>query len=365
MKIINNITQKKYYIFCLLLLYFFITSVILCPGSNSESIIQDELVIPILTYHKFCIGESPDAYTINISHFEKQLKFLKENDYQVISLSQLIQCIESKHFPYKPVILTIDDGFKSVYTLAFPVLKKYNFPAILFLYTNFINHGPNQLSWQEIKEMIDGGMEVGSHSVSHCNLLNRRKYKSQEEYIRRIKKEIFNSKNILEKNINRKVHSFAYPYGVYSQQVQLLAKQAGYQALFNVNSMNNTMPIDTYSLNRQIIPAGYSLEKFQAILKEKPLQVNNIFPDDGTVTSNQEEKIGAIVNDPNITPGSLCFRLSGSGLLDYNYSHESKEVSFTPIAPKLLQKRTWIAQISAVDKNSGNRRKVSWLFTVK
>jgi len=365
MKIKNNIAQKKYSIFSLLLLSLFITSAILCPESNSESIIQDELVIPIFTYHKFCIGKSHDAYTINISRFEDQLKFLKENNYQVISLSQLIQCIENKHFPYKPLILTIDDGFKSLYTLAFPLLKKYNFPAILFLYTNFIDRGPNQLSWQEIKEMIDSGMEIGSHSISHCNLLDRRENESQDEYIKRIKEEIFTSKNILEKNTNNEVYSFAYPYGVYSQKIQMLAKQAGYKALFNVNGMNNTTPIDTYSLNRQIIPAGCSLEKFHALLTEKPLRVNDIFPDDGAVTSNQEEKIGATVNDPNINPSSLSFRLSGSGLLEYNYSYESKEISFTPIAPKLLQKRTWIAQISAVDRNGRDRRKVSWLFTVK
>jgi peptidoglycan/xylan/chitin deacetylase (PgdA/CDA1 family) len=353
-----------------IILTFFVFLIGTFPAVHSEAnartiIVTDELIIPILTYHKFCIGESPDAYTINITRFEQQMDYLKKNGYQVISVSQLLQCMENNAYPEKPVIITIDDGFRSVYDLAFPVLKEYSFPATLFLYTDFIANGPNQLSWQKIREMIDQGIEIGSHTLSHCNLLQMKKNESQMDYLKRIDREINLSKSILERNTGSSVFSFAYPYGVYSQQIKMLAKQAGYQALLNVNSMNNTIPVDVYSLNRQIIPAGFSMKQFTALLHEKTLKVNNIFPADGTVTSNQGIKIGAIFDDPHIQPGTLYFRLSGSGLLDYTFINESQEISFTPVAPKLLQKRSWVAQITALDKESGYKRKVSWLFTVK
>ena len=173
------------------------------------------------------------------------------------------------------------------------------------------------------------------------------------------------SKTILERNTGSTVLSFAYPYGVYSEEIRMLAKQAGYKALLNVNNMNNSTPIDPYSLNRQIIPNNGSLKQFGAIVEEKTLQVNNIFPPDGTVTENQGIAIGAILANHNIEPDSLYLRLSGSGLLNHTYSTELQKISFTPVAPKLLQKRTWIAQITARDTETGQQRKVSWLFTVR
>lgn len=324
-----------------------------------------ELTIPILTYHKFCTGESLDAYTINIDLFKEHMEYLKENDYRVISISELLNCIENNFFPEKPVIITIDDGFKSVYNLAYPILKEYGFSATLFLYTNFIGNGPNQLSWKEIKEMLDQGLEIGSHSVSHTNLLNMKKNESYLDYINRTKKEIFLSKAILERNTGSSIVSFAYPYGVYSQEIIMLAKQAEYKALLNVNNMNNSIPINPYSLNRQVISSSCSLEKFQAILQEKTLQVNDIFPPDGTITNNQEISIGAVLLNQDIEPASLYLRLSGSGFLNYTYYPEQQKISFTPIAPKLLERRTWIAQITARDIDTGQKRKVSWLFTVR
>ena len=360
---INN--KNKYVISILSIILIFIALSSKSFSTNNYKFTYDELSIPILTYHKFCLGESTDEYTINIDHFRQQMHYLKENDYRVISIAQLLKCIKNNVFPEKPVVITIDDGYKSVYTLAFPVLKKYGFPATLFLYTDFLANGSNQLSWSEIKEMASMGMEIGSHTLSHANLLYQKPNESYVDYINRIKKEMILSKTILERNTGSTVLSFAYPYGVYSEEIRMLAKQAGYKALLNVNNMNNSTPIDPYSLNRQIIPNNGSLKQFGAIVEEKTLQVNDIFPPDGTVTENQGIAIGAILANHNIEPDSLYLRLSGSGLLNHTYSTELQKISFTPVAPKLLQKRTWIAQITARDTETGQQRKVSWLFTVR
>ena len=363
--IAKNKIKNKCTLSILLVMLIFISIPSNSFSTDNYQFTYDELSIPILTYHKFCLGESTDEYTINIDHFKQQMDYLKENDYRVISIAQLLECVENNVFPEKPVVITIDDGYKSVYSLAFPVLKEYGFPATLFLYTDFLANGSNQLSWSEIKEMMAMGMEIGSHTLSHANLLYQKPNESYEDYINRIKKEMALSKTILEKNTCSTVLSFAYPYGVYNEEIKMLAKQAGYKALLNVNSMNNSTPIDPYSLNRQIIPNNGSLKQFGAIVKEKTLQVNDIFPPDGTVTENQEITIGAILANHNIEPDSLYFRLSGSGILNHTYSPEQQKISFTPVAPKLLQKRTWIAQITARDTETGQQRKVSWLFTVR
>lgn len=351
-------------LFFVLIFFYFCFNIFLLEG-NAAQFSHDELSIPILTYHKFCLGESNDDYTININHFKEQMIYLKENDYRVISISQLLECIKNNFFPDKPVIITIDDGYKSVYTLAYPVLKELGFSATLFLYTDFIGHGSNQLIWEEIREMVASGMEIGSHTLSHANLLSQKANETYSDYLNRIKKEIVLSKTILEKNTGSSILSFAYPYGVYSQEIKVMAKEAGYEALLNVNNMNNSTPIDPFSLNRQVIPNNGSLKQFRAIVEEKTLQVEAIFPSDGLITEKQDISVGAILSDQNIEPSSLHLRLGGSDLLNYTYCSDQQKISFTPIEPKLLQKRTWIALITAQDAETGQRRKVSWLFTIK
>ena len=146
----KQVTRIKNKYTLIILLIVFLILIILSSNSLSTNTYQftyDELSIPILTYHKFCLGESTDEYTINIDHFKQQMDYLKENDYRVITVAQLLECIENNFFPEKPIVITVDDGFKSVYTLAFPVLKEYGFPATLFLYTDFLANGSNQLSW--------------------------------------------------------------------------------------------------------------------------------------------------------------------------------------------------------------------------
>ena len=346
--------------FIVILLTLIFHPIVLAGGLNAS-----EITIPILTYHKFCQGPSPDPYTINIKRFRKQMLYLQEQNYEVISVSDLLKCIHKNNFPAKPVIITIDDGYKSVYRLAYPVLKEFRYPATLYLYTNFINNGPEQLSWEEIIEMISDDIEIGSHTVSHCNLLHKYSHESYMEYLKRINDELCQSKAILEKNTGVEIQSFAYPYGVYSQQIKTLANYAGYQALLNVNFMNNSTPPDPYALNRQIIPAECTVSQFDALLNEKALKVHQIFPADGTITHNQSIKIGAILNDQQIDADSLELSISGSGGLDYCFKKEKQEISFKPTAPKLLRKKTWVVRIAARDKESGYQRKISWLFTVQ
>ncbi|MEA2021854.1 MAG: polysaccharide deacetylase family protein, partial [Candidatus Caldatribacteriota bacterium] len=193
----------------------------------SSTVWAKETIIPILTYHNFTSDES-SSYRINDNEFEKQMEYLAVNDYSVISLKELIKGLENGFLPPKPVVITIDDGYKSTYTLAYPILKKYNFPATLFLYTDFIEKNNYSLTWNEVKKMAQDNIVIGSHTLSHCNLLKCKKNENYENYLARIRKEIFLSKNILENKIGEKVDHFAYPYGTYSSTIKDLVLQAGY-----------------------------------------------------------------------------------------------------------------------------------------
>lgn len=331
--------------------------------SSPAIVWAQETVILILTYHDFTIEEG-SSYDMNIVEFEKQMDYLAAHNYSVISLSELLKGLKGGQLPPKPVVITIDDGFKSNYTLAYPVLKKYNFPATLFIYTNFIEKNNGSLTWEEIREMTKNNIEIGSHTLSHCNLLKYKKNENYETYLARIRREIFLSKEILESKIGSKVKFFAYPYGVYSPIIKNLVIQAGYEGIVNANNMNNTLTVDPFSLNRQIIFGQNSFNSFIRILNQRPLNASQIFPYDGIIESNQLVKIGAILEDDNYDAKTLSMKLGGAKV-KFDFNPKNREISFTPDSLKPLIKKSYIVNITALDKNSQHQRKISWLITIK
>jgi len=91
--------------------------------NTSNTAYAEETVIPILDYHNFTTKES-SSYKINIVEFEKQMDYLTSHNYSVISLSELLKGLKTGQLPPKSIVITIDDGYKSTYTLAYPVLRK-------------------------------------------------------------------------------------------------------------------------------------------------------------------------------------------------------------------------------------------------
>jgi peptidoglycan/xylan/chitin deacetylase (PgdA/CDA1 family) len=358
---------KLSFIFELFLLVLMIISVIFYFNifliTNNTAYAEEEIHIPILTYHNFT-KDAGSSYKINIIEFEKQMNYLATHNYSVISLSELLAGLRAGQLPPKPIVITIDDGFKSTYTLAYPVLKKYNFAATLFLYTDFIEKNSNNLTWEEIREMTRNNIEIGSHTLSHCNLLKYNKNENYETYLARIRKEIFLSKEILESKIGSKVKFFAYPYGAYSSTIKDLAIQADYEGIVNANSMNSTLNTHPFSLNRQIIFGQSSLNSFIQTLNQRPLNASRIFPNDGAIESNQLVKIGAILEGDNYDAKTLSMKLGGAKV-KFDFNQENREISFTPDSLKPLIKKSYIVNITALDKSSPYARKISWLITIK
>jgi len=344
----------------LLLIITFNQSVFLI---TSNAVYAEETIIPILDYHNFTTEES-SSYKINIIEFEKQMDYLATHNYSVISLSELLAGLRTGQLPPKPIAITIDDGYRSTYTLAYPVLKKYNFPATLFLYTDFIEKNSYSLTWEEIKEMTSHNIEIGSHTLSHCNLLKYKKNENYETYLARIRKEIFLSKEILETKIGAKIKYFAYPYGTYDPTIKDLVIQAGYEGILNANSMNNTLNTEPFSLNRQIIFGQSSLNSFMQILNQRPFNTSQTFPYDGIIENNQFVKIGAILEGDNYDADTLSMKLGGAKV-KFDFNPENREISFTPNSLKPLIKKSYIVNITALDKNSIYQRKISWLITIK
>lgn len=206
--------------------------------------------IPILTYHRFN-KKSKSRLSIPGQVFEQQMAYLKENGYRVIPLSDLIAFMQFRMaLPKKAVVITIDDGYRSVYDTAFPILKKYGFTATLFIYLDFIGIPGSSVTWKQLKEMKLSGFEVGSHTLSHCNLTKKRKNESEETYIKRVEKELVLSKQIIDKKLNQNTVAIAFPYGAYNQEVLNICEKAGYKLGLSVKRGGNPFFTNRLTLRR-------------------------------------------------------------------------------------------------------------------
>jgi peptidoglycan/xylan/chitin deacetylase (PgdA/CDA1 family) len=182
--------------------------------------------IPVITYHYVeNVKDQKDTIRkgLNIPPFvfDKELEAISKSNYQMIFVKDIPKII-SGEIPYstRSAALTFDDGYEDFYTDAFPLLKKYNIKATVFIINDFIGR-KGFMNEKQIKEIIDSHLvEVGAHTLDHLYL----KLLTKNIVI----KQVFESKKALEEMFKIKIESFAYPYGAFDQNTIDIVRGAGY-----------------------------------------------------------------------------------------------------------------------------------------
>ena len=220
--------------------------------------------IPVLSYHKIDTRYEFGVNVISPGKFQKQMQYLHSEGFSPINFHQLL----NDKLPEKPIIITFDDGYECVFTHAIPILKKYNFTAVIFVITDFMgelntwdaNIGNiyfRHLNKTQIASLANDGFEIGSHTCSHKGLLNRE--------ISEIRAEFTESKNILQKITNNEIKTLAYPFGQNTADISKLALECGYQFGL-VNIWGNGMAPDQFNLQRIPVYQIDSMAAFRAKL---------------------------------------------------------------------------------------------------
>ena len=222
--------------------------------------------IPILTYHRFGANcDSPMCMPTNT--FRLQMNYLKDNGYHVISADELLAFLEYRQgLPKKSVLITMDDGYRSVYNIAFPILKEYGFTATLFVYTSFVGVSKMAITWDQLKEMKSYGCAIGSHTISHSDLSMPKEGETEAQFIARIKEELYGSKKIIDKKLGQNTYFLAYPFGYYDQRSMQMAKAAGYKMAMSVKRGGNPFFANPLTLRRDQILAK-DMQSFISRLK--------------------------------------------------------------------------------------------------
>jgi peptidoglycan/xylan/chitin deacetylase (PgdA/CDA1 family) len=231
--------------------------------------------VPSLVYHRFLPRDKVDRGEI-INHeptyvsydtaFADQMAYLRREGYTTISMDDFVAFQDGKvTLPAKPILLTFDDGFMSVYRYAFPILKRHGMKATIFVTPdpeseNFKKYASLDLplTHEQMQEMSDCRIAIESHGMTHRYLIG-----IEPEVVRW---ELEESKRVLEGVVQKPVRFLAIPSGAYNRTVKRLAKEAGYRAVFGMLKGSNHAGSDRYALRRMVIARDFTLADFQKIL---------------------------------------------------------------------------------------------------
>ncbi len=352
-----------------------------------ETVINKKARVAILGYHDFTESRRPTQMIIDIKDFRHQMQAIKDAKIPVISMRQFLDWKQGrKDIPEESIVINIDDGWKDTHTLAMPVLKEFDFPFTAFLYQKYVGVGGRSLTHSQIRELIGAGGTISSHSVSHMNMA-KPVGRTAEEKIAWIKAELRDSYEFLVQNFSEgAIKTFAFPFGIYDDQILTLAREFEYEACFTVSPGKVTWETNNLTINRYIIH-GNAQSTFDAaisfeggtnglssgskmITEQRDRATGEIrgalievYPPRGATVRNRLPRIEVnLAALDKIQSDGMVMRVSGLGKVSHQYNEATKIVSYQ--LPVRLRHEKCSVQLSF--RHSGNRdwEVINWNFSI-
>jgi len=225
--------------------------------------------VVIFVYHRFGNSKYPST-NISLENFEKHLKYLKDQKFEVLNFSDAVDYINDPKIGYheKVVCITVDDGYKTFIQNGMPLLQKYGFTATVFINSESVGGG-TYMDWDELKSIHEDGIEIGNHSHSHAYFLNI----PQEQRIVQFKADVEKCQESIKKNLGGAPEIFAYPYGEFDPEMKEALRTMGFRAAAAQNS-GVLYHSDYYAIPRFPMAGPYvKLEAFIEKANMKALRV--------------------------------------------------------------------------------------------
>src|SRR6266704_1519522 len=346
----------------------------------------------IFCYHRLVDKVSYPGTEITPPMFEAQMKELKDRGITVISLQDLLAWKRGeKNIPPRCAVISFDDGWKSQYEVAWPIMKKFGYTFTMFIYTEGVAGGSlgggQAITWEMLADMRDNGIDIEAHTATHQDLreghtimvmepgAKRTKKKlTGAEYEQWVQNEVVGCKQLLEQRLGIKINCFAVPFGNYNEHVKELARNAGYEAMFTVYGQPITFTSAMDSIGRYAIEANKP-KVFEDAVKmigastsggapvaevgAKDLATQ---PADGETVRTALPLIKANLSGiGQIEPGSVQMRVSGLGVVPASYDPKTGTVSYQ-VTQKLREKSCSVF-VSA--KSQGKKVEAHWTFGIE
>src|SRR5213596_2070454 len=345
----------------------------------------------IFCYHRLVDKVRYPGTEITPADFEAQMKQLKDAGITVISMQDLLAWKRGeKNIPPRCAVITFDDGWKSQYEVAWPIMKKFGYPFTMFIYTEGVRGGSlgggEAITWEQLADMRDNGVDIQAHTATHQDLREghhimliasgkRTKTKlTGPQYEQWMQNEVVGAKQLLEQRLGIKVNCLAVPFGNYNEHVKEIARNSGYEAMFTVYGQPITFTSSMDSIGRYAIEANKPKVFEDAVkmigastsggapvaeIRAKDLATQ---PADGETVRTALPLIKANLSAiGQIEPGSVQMRVSGLGVVPANYDSKSGTVSYQ-VTQKLREKSCSVF-VSA--KSQGKKVEAHWTFGIE
>ena len=353
------------------------------PTPPAKVAVDQTAQVIVYGYHRFVNQVRRPDTEITPQMFEQQMQELKNRGITVIGMQDFLTWKRGeKNIPPRCAIITFDDGWKSQYEVAWPIMKKFAYTFTMFIYTEGVRGGHfgggEAITWEQLAEMRDAGIDIQAHSETHQDLRKpydkvAKKKLSPPEYEQWLQNEVGRCKETLEQRLGIKVNCFAVPYGFYNQHIKDVAKNAGYEAVFTVYGQPITFRSTMDSLGRYLIEGNKPKVFVDAIsmiatsggggVPVAEFGASNIAskPGDGETIRNPLPLISANLSAFGaIDPGTVTMRVSGLGVVPASFDPKTNTVSYQ-VTKKLRDKCSVIVEA----KSGGKKVEAHWTFAVE
>jgi len=342
---------------------------------------NDGVRVTVLGYHDFSETRPVTDMCMRTSKFRKQMQAIKDLKLNVISLEDFkLWKAGKKDVPDRSVLITIDDGWKAVYTEAYPILKEHGFPFAVYLYTNYIDVGGRSMTSEMIKEMMQNGCTIGSHSVSHPSpgTVRSKKRASQEIYEKFLQSEFGESKKLLQEKFGVDIDTYVYPGGHFHEDMFPIIDQHEYDYLYTCIPGKTKRDTPHREIPRYIILGkdkdDYIFKHattFKASSKSRATAgaifektEHPVSPDSGQKVTTRLPTITADLSKvENIDPDTVEMRIAGLGKVPAIYDPKTKTISWTvnrPLRfPACIVKVQW-----RLEGKNKHEPALTWTFVV-
>ena len=245
-------------------------ALLVCPAIRANA--ADSAVV--FMYHRF--GDSRFATTnIRLEQFEAHLEEIVAGGYHVAALGDIVAAFRRREaLPDRTIALSIDDAFRSVYTEAWPRLRKAGLPFTLFVATGPVDAGHSDyMTWDQLSELATAGVAIGSQTADHPHMPALSARENERELARSNRR--FNDELGFTPNL------IAYPYGEYGEREKQIVREAGFVAAFGQHSGVGHAGADIYGLPRFAMTERFgSIERFRLAANALPLYLYDLTPAD-------------------------------------------------------------------------------------
>lgn len=236
-----------------LLFFIFICS---CSAENEAK---------ALLYHQIS-EQVEDPYNLcelSADAFEQQIKWLYDNGYKSVTISDMFQLIDNGVLPEKVVAITFDDGYPETYSVAYPILSKYGFVATAYVIAIGIDT-PDGMTGDQLRELYNNGWEVGSHSMWHIDLTDPNNLEKLNNETCDTRGKISETTGISKENIK----AFAYPYGLVNDRVAEKVYKCGFSSGGCLGTLGVSSETGRFCFSRHTIASNIEIEDFVQIFTE-------------------------------------------------------------------------------------------------